>query len=379
MLNGLDIRDCPSPCYIVDLELLRRNAERLDMVRQQSGASVLLALKGFAMHSTFPVLRDKLDGICASGLYEAQLGHDTFGKQVHTYSPAFKDDEIDQILQLSNHITFNSLHQWERFRLKALTAQVACGLRINPECSVADVPLYDPCAPGSRLGIRAAQLKGADLTGLTGLHVHALCEQDTTALKTVVEAVESRFGDYLHQAEWLNLGGGHHVTRADYNIEELCSILSGLAQRYKLKIFIEPGEAVALNTGILVATVEDIIDNNGNIAVLDVSATCHMPDVLEMPYRPGIVGAGAPNEKPYTYRLAGNSCLAGDQIGSYSFDAPLTVGSRLAFLDMAHYTIVKTTMFNGVRHPALATWEPDSGTLNIIRRFTYDDYRNRLS
>lgn len=370
----------PSPAFVVHLGLLRRNLDILDKVQQRSGATILLALKGFAMFGVFPEIRKVLNGVCASSAYEARLGAEEFGREVHSFAPAYKDEEIDALLPLCDHIVFNSFAQWKRYRpvLESASTAVKPGLRINPEHSEGTVTLYDPCAPGSRLGITRAEFAGESLDGITGLHFHTLCEQNSDALERTLQAVENKFGDFLYDMEWLNFGGGHHITREDYDIDRLCRLITHFQQRYNLKIYLEPGEAIALNTGVLVTEVVDILQRGKPIAILDTSVTAHMPDVLEMPYRPEIIGGALPGEKPHTYQLGGMTCLAGDVIGDWSFDQPLNPGDRLVFLDMAHYTMVKTTMFNGVQHPAIATYEPDSNQLNVLRTFGYEDYKNRL-
>ncbi|MGM0525653.1 MAG: carboxynorspermidine decarboxylase [Pseudomonadota bacterium] len=368
----------PSPCYVLDEALLRKNLQLMERVQQQSGADIILALKGFAMWSAFPVIREYLKGCTASSVWEAELAAKEFSREVHAYAPAYKQQDIDELLPLVNHISFNSLSQWQRYREQAQAAGVSVGLRINPEHQEADTELYDPSAPGSRLGVRASSLEGVDLTGVEGLHVHNLCECDSYALERTLTAVEKRFGDYLEQMKWLNLGGGHLMTREGYDVDHLIELLRSLADRYDLQIILEPGSAVAWRTGPLVCEVVDVVENDGKIALLDISATAHMPDVLEMPYRPEITGAGLPNEKPFVYRLGGNSCLAGDVIGTYSFDQPLAVGDRLVFEDMMHYTMVKTSFFNGVQHPAIGILR-ENGEFDCVRQFTYQDFRNRLS
>ncbi|HET8791494.1 MAG TPA: carboxynorspermidine decarboxylase [Modicisalibacter sp.] len=377
-----DIGACPSPAYVVDDALLRRNLERLGQVQAESGAKILLALKGFAMWDTFPLVREYLVGTTASGQDEARLAAETFGGEVHVYSPAFTVPEMDVVLRYADHLSFNSPGQWRRFRdmVAAAPRQVSCGLRVNPEHSTGEVPLYDPCAPGSRLGTRAANLKPEDLNGLEGLHFHALCEQNSDALEATLNAFEAKFGQYLAGMRWVNFGGGHHITRADYDVARLVRVIRDFKARYPhLEVYLEPGEAIALNTGFLVCSVLDIVDNDGPIAILDTSATAHMPDVLEMPYRPEIIGAGKPGEKAHTYRLGGTTCLAGDVIGDYSFDAPLAIGDRLLFTDMAHYTMVKTTTFNGIRLPSICRVDETTREVRTVKAFGYEDYRQRLS
>jgi carboxynorspermidine decarboxylase len=363
----------------MDEAALTRNLEVLADVGRQSGAKVLLALKAFAMFDLFPLIGRYLDGCCASGLYEARLGREEFGKEVHTFSPAYTEAEFGEILRLSDHVVFNSFTQRDRFR-RVAEGDGSCrfGLRINPEHSEAEVALYDPCAPKSRLGIRRRDFEGQDLAGISGLHFHVLCEQNFDALDRTLGAVERRFGDLLPGLEWVNFGGGHHITRSDYDRDRLCRRIRKFREDHGVTVYLEPGEAVALNAGVLVASVQDVVQNEMDIAILDVSATCHMPDVLEMPYRPEIAGGALPGEKAHTYRLAGPSCLAGDVIGDYAFDRPLAVGDRLLFMDMGHYTMVKTTMFNGMRHPAIVAWNPEPGAVRIVRQFSYEDFRSRL-
>lgn len=375
------LAQAPSPCFVLHLGLLRRNLEILDSVQQRTGAKILLALKGFAMFSTFPLIREYLHGICASSPHEAQLGRKEFGREVHSFAPAFSDADMDSLIQLSDHIVFNSFSQWKkhRARVKASGRKIECGLRINPEISTGKVAIYDPCSPGSRLGIRRQQFEGESLEGIDGLHFHTLCEQNSDDLEKTLAGVEEKFGEFLPQMKWLNFGGGHHITRDDYDIERLCRLIAHFRDRYDLQIYLEPGEAVALNTGVLVATVLDIVDAETPVVILDTSAQAHMPDVLEMPYRPVIVDGGDPGEKSHTYRLGGMTCLAGDVIGDWSFDKELKPGDRLTFLDMGHYSMVKTTTFNGIRLPSIATYDPQSEKVEVVRSFGYEDYRNRLS
>ena len=368
----------PSPCYVLDEALLRNNLELMQRVQEESGADIILALKGFAMWSAFPIIREYLKGCTASSVWEARLAAEEFGREVHAYAPAYKQDDIDALLPLVNHISFNSLAQWQRYREQTAAAGVSMGLRVNPEHQESETELYDPSAPGSRLGVRAESLEGIELDGIEGLHVHNLCECDSYALERTLAAVEKRFGKLLHKVKWLNLGGGHLMTRQGYDVEHLIAQLKHLQQTYDLQVILEPGSAVAWQTGPLVCEVVDIVENDGKIALLDISATAHMPDVLEMPYRPTITGAGLPNEKPFVYRLGGNSCLAGDVIGNYSFEQPLAVGDRLVFEDMMHYTMVKTSFFNGVQHPAIGILRTD-GSFDCIREFGYPDFRARLS
>lgn len=369
----------PTPSYVVDEARLLKNLAILDTVRRESGARILLAQKAFSMFRVYPLLARHLDGTAASGLFEARLGREEFGGEVHVFSPAYREDEFAGILQAADHVVFNSFAQWRRFGPRALAAGKICGLRVNPECSTqSGHAIYDPCAPYSRLGVTAAAF-GPDVpAGLTGLHMHTLCEQNSDALEVTVQALEEKFGRCLPDMRWLNLGGGHHITRADYDVGRLCRVVRRLWQTYGLKIYLEPGEAVALNAGYLVATVLDVVRNGMDIAILDASAACHMPDVIEMPYRPPVSGAGAPGEKAHTFRLAGPTCLAGDVIGDYSFDAPLRPGDRVVFGDMAVYTMVKNNTFNGMRLPDIYLRRSD-GTCELVRRFGYSDFKNRLS
>lgn len=370
--------EIPSPCYVLDEKLLRKNLELMQKVQEQSGADIILALKGYAMWSAFPLIRQYLKGCTASSVWEAKLAAEEFSREVHAYAPAYKQEDIDELLPLVNHLSFNSVSQWHKYREQTADAGVSVGLRINPEHQEAETELYDPSAPGSRLGIRASELKQQDLTGVEGLHVHNLCECDSFALERTMDAVENRFGEQLKQMKWLNLGGGHLMTRQGYDVDHLIKQLKRLRETYDLQVILEPGSAVAWQTGPLVCEVVDIVENQGQIALLDISATAHMPDVLEMPYRPVITGAGLPAEKAFSYRLGGNSCLAGDVIGEYSFDQPLAAGDRLVFEDMMHYTMVKTSFFNGVQHPAIGILR-ENGQFDCVRQFSYEDFRNRLS
>ncbi len=368
-----------TPCYVVDEALLLKNLELLESVQKRSGAKILLAQKAFSMFRVYPLLKRQLCGTAASGLYEAKLGREEFGGEVHTFSPAFREDEFEEILAASDHIIFNSISQWRRFAPRALKAGKQCGLRVNPEHSTQEGhAIYDPCAPCSRLGVPAADFAPEQLNGLSGLHFHTLCEQNADALAETAEAFERKFGKYLHELKWLNLGGGHHITRVDYDIDLLVKTVLRLRETYGVEVYLEPGEAVALNAGFLVSTVLDTLHNGMDLAILDTSAACHMPDVLEMPYRPNIIGAGQPGERAYTVRLGGPTCLAGDVIGDYSFDAPLRAGDRVVFCDMAIYSMVKNNTFNGMRLPDIVLRRLD-GTDELVRRFGYEDFKTRLS
>lgn len=379
----LDVQRIETPAFVIDLAALRRNGEILQQVQRESGAKILLALKGFATWSCFDLLKQYLVGTTASGPFEARLGREKFGGEVHCYAPVFSDRDVDECLELCDHVIFNSFTQWHRFRDRCLEAKaqrpIHFGMRVNPEHSEVAVPLYDPCRPGSRLGVRREDFQGQSLEGLSGLHFHTLCELGSDALERTLEVFECSFGDLIPSLQWVNFGGGHHITRPGYDLERLVRLVSGFRERYGVAVYLEPGEAVALNAGVLVASVVDVIENQGRIAMLDVSATAHMPDVLEMPYRPVITGAGAPGEFALDYRLGGVTCLAGDEIGTYSFSTPLRPGDRLVFQDMAIYTMVKTTMFNGVRHPDIVLFDESSNRLEVVRRFAYEDYASRLS
>lgn len=377
----------PTPAFVIHLDRLEENCRLLRSVARESGAKVLLALKGFACQATFPLIRQYLNGTTSSGLHEALLARDFFAKEIHVYSPAFKAEELTQLNDFAHSIVFNSPRQLAT-GLETLgdAPRPEIGLRINPEYSEVDTDLYDPCAPDSRLGTTRAAVDrflvsgGPDaLKSLDGLHFHALCEQDADTLERTVERLEANFGDLIQQVRWVNFGGGHHITRPGYDVARLISLVRRFREQHQVEVYLEPGEAVALHTGVLVVTVLDILEAGGKqLVILDTSATCHMPDVLEMPYRPNIVKAGAPNEFPYNYRLGGLSCLAGDIIGDYSFKEALQVGQRLAFLDMSHYTMVKTTTFNGVPLPSINTFSKTDGPKEV-RTFGYTDYRNRLS
>lgn len=380
MKLNINIKELPTPCYLVDERLLIHNLEILKSVQERTGAKILLALKGFSMHAVFPLVGQYLKGITASSLFEAKLGFEKMGKEVHIFAPAYIDEEMDELLEYCDHIVFNSFYQWNKFRdkVKNLSKKIECGIRINPEYSEIQTPLYDPCYQHSRLGVTLSNFKPEEVEGLDGLHFHTLCEQNSDTLERTIKVVEEKFGETIKKMKWLNLGGGHHITRPDYDIETLVHCIVYLKDKYGVEIYLEPGEAVALNTGFLVSKVLDIVDNGKKIAILDASAACHMPDVLEMPYRPQIVHAGQPDEYSYTYRLAGNTCLAGDVIGDYSFKEPLKPGDNLVFCDMAHYTMVKNNMFNGINLPTIALYNEKEG-IKIIRRFGYEDFENRLS
>ena len=377
----LDPARVPSPSFVVDLSRLRKNLEHLRMVKVRAGCKILLAQKGFSMWATYPLIAQYLDGTCSSGPWEAMLAREKFPGEYHVYSPAFTTGDMEEILPFVDHLSFNSVRQWRTHlpAVKSTGRHIECALRVNPGVSTGAVEMYDPCAAGSRLGISAGELEGEDLTGLDGLHFHTLCEQNSDALEATLAGVEEKFGHLLRRVKWVNMGGGHHITRADYDVELLIRLVRGIREKYGIQVYLEPGEAIALGTGVLFSSVMDTVRNGMDIGILDVSVTCHMPDCLEMPYRPDIRGSGLEGGKPHTWRVGGGTCLAGDVIGDYSFDTPLLPGQPLIFEDMAHYTMVKTTMFNGVKHPALCTWDPERDELKIIRRFCYEDFRDRLS
>ena len=378
----IDFLTMPSPCYLLDEELLARNLATIDRVRAESGAEIIVALKACAMWSIFPELARHSDGATASSAAEARLVREEFGSPAHTYAPVYTERDFDEIVRCSSHITFNSLTQFGRFGQRALINGLSCGLRINPEYSPVETDLYNPCVAGSRLGVTAGQLAacGGLPEGIEGLHFHVLCESRPEHLRLALEAVERRFGDCLDRVKWLNMGGGHLMTHAEYDCDALIALLKEFRARHPhLRLILEPGSAFTWRTGYLVSTVEDIVVNGGvHTAMLDVSFACHMPDCLEMPYKPAIVGAHEPAEGERRWRMGGTSCLAGDFYGDWAFDHELKVGERIVFEDMIHYTMVKTTMFNGVHHPAIAIARRD-GRLDIIREFGYEDFRNRMS
>lgn len=372
--------ELPTPCFLVDENRLVQNLAVLRDVADRTGAKILLAQKAFSMFSVYSLLREYLAGTTASGLYEARLGHEEFGGETHVYSPAYAEGEFQEILHYADHIVFNSFNQWKAYGSLARAAGKSCGLRVNPECSTqpAEHAIYDPCSPGSRLGITEENFLPEMLTGIDGLHFHTLCEQNADDLVRTVEAFEERFGKYMEGMKWLNLGGGHHITRDDYDVELLVKCINDLRAKYNVQIYLEPGEAVVLNAGYLVSTVLEVMKNGKEIAILDTSAACHMPDVLEMPYRPPVFRADEPGKKAFTYLLTGRSCLAGDVIGEYSFDNTLRPGDQVVFEDMALYTMVKTNTFNGVPLPLIAIRRAD-GTDEAVRMFDYEDFKNRLS
>lgn len=369
-----------TPCYVVDEARLIKNLELLQYVQQETGCRILLAQKCFSMFRLYPLMGKYLAGTTASGIYEARLGHEEMGKENHVFAPAFKDEDMRELVKICDHVIFNSLAQFEKHKGVCAAAGVSMGLRVNPECSTqgGEHAIYDPCAYGSRLGVTLDNFPEELPEGIDGLHFHTLCEQNSDDLVTTFKAFEKSFGKFLPRLKWLNLGGGHHITRADYDLQALLELLKYIKAAYDVEVYLEPGEAVALNAGYLVTEVLDIVHNGLDILILDASAACHMPDVLEMPYRPPLVGGFAAGEKPYTYRLSSMTCLAGDVIGDYSFEKPVQIGDRLIFADMAIYTMVKNNTFNGLPLPDIALLHADGGA-EVVRRFGYEDFKGRLS
>ncbi|MFN8510638.1 MAG: carboxynorspermidine decarboxylase [Deinococcaceae bacterium] len=377
-LEDIDFAAFPSSCYVLDETRLRRNLEILDSVQKASGAKIVCALKGYSLWASFPMLQKYLLGTTASGPWEARLGRETFGGEVHVYSPAFTDEDFSEVLELADHISFNSFGQWQRFKGQLAGRPISCGIRINPEFSEVEVDLYNPCVPHSRLGVTRAEFRDDLLDGIEGLHFHSLCGKGSDSLERTLAVIEANFGHLLPSMKWVNFGGGHHITRADYDVERLIALIQTFRKTWDVDVILEPGEAVGWQTGWLVSEVVDVMRNGMDVALLNVSVSAHMPDCLEMPYRPEILGADLPGVKKYTYRLGGSTCLAGDIVGDYSFDKPLEVGSRIVFDDMIHYTIVKTTMFNGVKHPSIGILR-EKGTFDLVRTFTYGDFKHRNS
>ena len=374
----IDYRQVPSPCYVLEEARLRKNLQLLRRVQDEAGIKIICALKGYSMWSTFPLVGEYLAGATASSLNEALLAREEMNKEVHVFAPAYTDEDIDGILDAANHITFNSFSQWLRFKSKTLAKHVSPGIRVNPEFSTVDTDLYNPCGKHSRLGVTRKEFKPELMDGIEGLHFHALCEQNADALEAVLVPFEEKFGEWIDKMKWVNFGGGHHITRKDYDVERLIRVLKAFRGRHPgVQVIMEPGEAVGWQTGELVASVEDIVHNEIDIAILNVSVSAHMPDCLEMPYRPMIQGSGKTGEKKFNYRLGGNTCLAGDVIGDYSFDHPLQVGDKIVFDDMIHYTMVKTTFFNGVKHPSIGIWT-EAGIFKLVRNFTYKQFKDNL-
>jgi carboxynorspermidine decarboxylase len=374
----MNIDNINTPAYIIDEDALISNLEKLKLVKEKSGAKILLAQKAFSSFYHYKLIGKYLDGTTASSLHEAILGAEEMGGETHIFSPAYTIEEFDKISSICGHIVFNSYNQWKKFSPYLCDKNVSAGVRINPEYSEIEQDIYNPCVTGSRLGIIEEEFSKHDWTGIEGLHFHTLCEQNSDALAHTLPHFEEKFGKYLYGMKWLNMGGGHHITRTDYDVDTLIEIVKYIKAKYNVEVYLEPGEAVALNAGTLVTKVIDIVHNGMDICILDTSASCHMPDVIEMPYRPEIIGGGKPNVKKFTYRLAGPTCLAGDVIGDYSFDNKLQIGDKLVFCDMAIYSMVKNNTFNGIKLPDICTYSTSNG-IKIIREFGYADFKTRLS
>lgn len=377
----IDYSQIPSPAYVVDEVRLRKNLSLIKSVKERSGADIILAFKAFALWKLFPIVREYIPYSTASSLSEARLAYEEMGNYAHTYSPAYTDEEFAEIASLSSHITFNSIQQYERRKaeIEGFDRHISCGIRVNPEISQVETDLYNPCAPGSRLGVTVDQFGGKLPEGIEGFHCHALCESSSYEFEKLMQAFEEKFAQFLPQLKWVNFGGGHLMTRKDYDVEHLIQIVQGFRSRYPwLKVILEPGSAFAWQTGELVSSVVDIVENHGiKTAILNVSFACHMPDCLEMPYKPAILGATDEVQGKPTYRMGGNSCLSGDFVGSWSFDHELQVGEKVVFMDMIHYTTVKTTLFNGVSHPSIVLWTQDD-KMEVLRKFGYEDYKSRM-
>lgn len=380
-MKDIDITTLPSPCYLVDERLLEKNLKILDYVQNETGAKIILATKAFSMFSTFPLIGKYLKGVTSSSLFEARLGYEEMGKEVHIFSPAYREDEFEEIMKYSDHIIFNSFNQWKLYRDKIKNykdKKIECGIRINPEYSEIETDIYNPCFENSRMGVTLENFEEDEFEGIDGLHFHTMCEQDSDVLERTIKVVDEKFEKYIEKVKWINFGGGHHITREGYNLKKLIDSILYIRNKYNVDVYLEPGEAIALNAGFLVSTVLDIIKNGMNIAILDTSAECHMPDVLAMPYRPYIINSGKPNEYEYTYRFGGPTCLAGDIIGDYSFKEPLKVGDKLVFCDMAIYSMVKNNTFNGVNLPAIVKYSEEKG-IELVKEFGYEDFKSRLS
>lgn len=380
-------KDLPTPCYVVDEGKIRKNLEILADLEQECGCHILLAQKAFSMYSLYPMIGQYISGTTASGLYEARLGYEEMGKENHVFAPAYKEKDMEELVQICDHIIFNSFAQYEKYKemcresakVRKDKKAVSVGIRINPQCSTQEGhEIYDPCGYASRLGVTEEQFREDLLEGVEGLHFHTLCEQNADDLVTTFQAFEKKFGKYLYRMKWLNMGGGHHITRGNYQIETLKKLIRYIRETYPVEVYLEPGEAIALNAGYLVTEVMDIVHNDMDILILDASAACHMPDVLEMPYRPPLKDSGEAGEKAYTYRLSSCTCLAGDVIGDYSFDREIRIGDKLYFMDMAIYSMVKNNTFNGMPLPDIAVMHED-GECEVIRHFGYEDFKSRLS
>lgn len=368
----------PTPCYIISEELLEKNLLQLAEIEKKAGCKILLAQKAFSMFYFYPLIAKYLAGSTSSGLHEAKLAHEYMAGENHIFSPAYDSRSFEEITSICNHIVFNSFSQWKRFGKEALAAGCDCGLRINPRFSTQEHAIYDPCSPGSRLGITADKFRGESLEGINGLHFHTLCEQGSEDLEATLAVVEKDFGVYLKRMKWVNLGGGHLITKMGYNVDLLVDLIKNLRAKYDVEVYLEPGEAVALNAGFLSAAILEIVENGKHTAILDASAACHMPDVIEMPYRPDVLGSDMPGKNGYTYTLGGATCLAGDIIGEYSFDKPMIIGEKIIFCDMAIYSMVKNNTFNGMPLPSIAVIRKN-GQIEIVKSFGYDDFKKRLS
>lgn len=373
------LNNLKTPCYVIDEKLLIKNLEILKRVEDETGCKILLAQKAYSAYSTYPLIGKYLYGVTSSSLFEARLGYEEMGKEVHIYAPAYRDDEIDDIIKYSDHIVFNSFNQWNKFKdkIKNSDKKIECGIRINPEYSEVDTEIYDPCSKSSRLGVTIDNFEEQYLDEIDGLHFHTMCEQNSDTLERTIKVVEEKFGKYFDKIKWINFGGGHHITREDYDVDKLIECILYIKSKYNIQVYLEPGEAVALNAGYLVSTVLDIVENNMHLAIMDTSAACHMPDVIEMPYRPNIIGSQKPYEDKYTYRLGGPTCLAGDIIGDYSFNKALNIGDKLIFCDMAIYSMVKNNTFNGINLPDIVLLSKDGDT-KVIKEFNYNNFKARL-
>ena len=373
------INEIHTPCYIIDENKLVSNLEILKKVIDRTDCKILLAQKAFSNYNFYPLISEYISGVTASGINEARLGHEYIKGENHVYAPAFTEADMEELTEICDHIVFNSFSQWKKHRERILSCKrnIQCGIRVNPGYSEIETKIYDPCAPGSRMGVTLECFEESLLEGITGLHFHTMCEQNSDTLERTVKVVDEKFGKYISRMKWINFGGGHHITREDYDIEKLIECIMYFKNKYGVQVYLEPGEAVALNAGWLAATVLDIVHNGMDIAILDASAACHMPDVLEMPYRPYVIGSGEPEEKKYTYRFGGNTCLAGDIIGNYSFDEPLRAGDKVIFCDMAIYSTVKNNTFNGIGLPSIGVLKRN-GEFEVIKSFGYDDFKMRL-
>jgi carboxynorspermidine decarboxylase len=378
----MNYQEIPSPAFVLDEKLLRKNLELINRIQKEAGIEIILAFKGFAMWSVFTIVREYLNGATASSLFEARLCFDEMKTLAHVYSPVYSQNEFGELMTYSSHIVFNSFKQFNTFypQTKKNKHKISCGIRVNPEYSDVETELYNPSAPGSRLGVSSEKMPKILPKGIDGIHFHVLCESNSYSLERVLQNLENKFDTYLYQVDWVNMGGGHLITKKGYDHKHLVELLQRFKEKYNVNVILEPGSAIAWETGVLVSTVQDIIEQKGiKTAILDVSFTAHMPDTLEMPYRPKIIGATEPIPKSvHLYRLGGNSCLAGDFIDAYDFGREINIGDKIIFLDMIHYTMVKTTMFNGVKHPAIAIYTKHDN-IKIIREFNYDDFKGRLS